>query len=142
METTDYKTIKALIDPAVAAGLSAVDEAHSSEVAALRADLDRVRGLLNDYRIKVSNVEGAIRDIIDMDGYLSEEMQEVARMLDISLDRRVEGTITVELSYSLVLPYDIDPDDIEFSVDVNCETDGAEDFEWNEEMIDHTAEVL
>ena len=115
---------------------------QQSEVDDLKKRLEGTTGILNGYRLKVSNVEGYIRDIIDMDGNLSEEMQEVARMLDIDLVRHVEGTITIEVSYSLDLPMGIEVEDLEFSADVSCDTYEAENFEWNEDMVDHTGEVL
>jgi hypothetical protein len=115
---------------------------QKSEIDDLKKRLEGTTGILNDYRYKVSNVEGYIRDIISMEGDLSEEMKEVARMLDIDLVRHVEGTITFEVSYSLDLPLGIEVDELEFSADVSCDTYEAENFEWDENTYDHTGEVL
>ena len=115
---------------------------QKSEIDELKKRLENTDRLLNDYRYKVNNVEGYIRDIISMEGDLPEEMKEVARMLDIELVRHVEGTITIEVSYSLDLPLGIEIEDLDFSADVECDTYEAENFEWNEDMIDHTGEVL
>ena len=114
---------------------------QKSEIDELKQRLEGTTGILNDYRYKVSNVEGYIRDIMATEGDLSEELQEIARMLDIDLVRHVEGTITIEVSYSLDLPLGIEIEDLEFSADVSCDTYEAENFEWNEDSIDHTGEV-
>lgn len=130
---TNYDVVKRLLNG---------DPEPQADKDAIQADLDRTRGLLDDYRRKIGNVEGYIKDIFDSEGRISEEVSEIARMLDIELTRQVEGTVTVELSYSLVLPLGTDVDDLEFSVDLNCDTYEAEEFEWNEDMIDHTGEEV
>ena len=130
---TNYEAVKRLLNG---------DPEPQADKDAIQADLDRTRGLLDDYRRKIGNVEGYIKDIFDSEGRISEEISEIARMLDIELTRQVDGTVTVELSYSLVLPLGIEVDDLEFSVDLNCDTYEAEEFEWNEDMIDHTGEEV
>lgn len=136
---TNYDVVKRLLngDPEPQAAVYT-----QADMDATQAILDIKREQLDALNRRVGYVEEYIKDIFNSDGSISTEVTEIARMLDIELTRQIEGTVTVELSYSMVLPLGTDVDDLEFSVHLNCDTYEAEDFEWNEDMIDHTGEEV
>lgn len=99
-------------------------------------------GQFRELRTKINNVEGVIRDYYSENGEVSEELEEVARLLDITLTKEIAGTSTFEISWTAQVPLDFDADDFEISFDVNCETYEAEEFEWNEENTETNAEEV
>lgn len=95
-----------------------------------------------DLQRKINNAAGVIRDYISENGEVSDELSDIARMLDIPLTKEISGTATFEISFTARIPLDMDPDDFEISFDVNCESYEADDFEWNEEDTSVSAEEV
>lgn len=91
---------------------------------------------------KISNVEGVIRDYYSENGEVSEELEEVARLLDITLTKEISGTARYEISFTAQVPLDFDADDIEISFDVSCDSYDVEEFDWNEDDHDVSAEEV
>jgi hypothetical protein len=95
-----------------------------------------------DLQRKINNAAGVIRDYISENGEVTDELGDIARMLDIPLTKEISGTATFEISFTARIPLDMDADDFEISFDVNCESYEADDFEWNEEDTSVSAEEV
>ncbi len=95
-----------------------------------------------DLQRQVNNAAGVIRDYISENGEVTDELGDIARMLDIPLIKEISGTATFEISFTARIPLYMDPDDFEISFDVNCESYEADDFEWNEEDTSVSAEEV
>jgi archaellum component FlaC len=97
---------------------------------------------LNEIKDQVRNVKDYITNLYSVHGHLDEEIKEIANLLEIVLTRRVEGTATIEVSFSFDAPIDFDVDNFELSVDVTEDSFEIENFEWNEERIDIDCEEV
>ena len=101
---------------------------------------DSLRMELNEYRIKITNVGGVIADYYSENGEVTDELTEIANLLNIPLTKSIGGTATFEISWTAQVPLEFDPEDFEISFDVTCDTYEADDFEWNEENTEVNAE--
>ena len=99
-----------------------------------------VRNQFNELRTQIKNVEGAIRDFYSENGDVSEELVQIAELLNITLTKRISGTASFEISWSANVPLDFDASDFEISFDVDCEPYEAEDFDWQEENTEVNGE--
>ena len=86
-----------------------------------------------ELRQKIDNVKGLIRDLYSENGEILDYVEEIASLLDIELTKEISGTATYTISFTANVPLDFDADDFEISFDVNCDTDDAEGFDWNED---------
>jgi len=93
-----------------------------------------------DLNNKINNVRGHIMDLFSMNGELDEDIQEIAALLDIELTKRVEGTATIEVSFSFEAPLGFDVDSFELSVDVESNSYEVDNFDWNEDSVDISCE--
>lgn len=121
--------------------------ALQSENNRLNDDIERVRGLYassststQEYRQKIDNVKGYIRDIYSEDGEVDDRVKDIAGLLNIELTKSISGTAIFEISWTADVPLDFDPDDFEISFDVNCDTYEADNFDWDEENTSVSAE--
>ena len=85
-------------------------------------------------------MRGHILDLYSINDEIDDDMEEVARLLDIELTKEISGTATFEISFTADVPLGFDADDFEISFDVNCDTDDAEGFDWNEDNCEINAE--
>jgi chromosome segregation ATPase len=97
---------------------------------------------LNEIKDQVTNVRNHIFEIYAMNGEIDEDIKIIADLLEIVLTRRVEGTASIEVSFSFDAPIDFDIDDFELSIDVTEDSFEIENFEWNEERIDIDCEEV
>ena len=95
---------------------------------------------LNELEMKIQAVKGFIADLYSMNGEIDDDIKEIAGYLDIELTKSITGTATFEISFTAEVPLDFDTDDFELSVDVNCDSYEADNFEWTEESIDINSE--
>lgn len=112
------------------------------EVERLQTNCDSFRRRAEELSTKISNAAGVIRDYISENGGITHELRDIATYLDVALTKEISGTATFEISFIARIPLDMDPDDFEISFDVNNETYGAEDFDWNEENTSVSAEEV
>ena len=91
---------------------------------------------------QVRNVRGHIEDIYSMNGELDEDIKAIADLLEITLTRRVEGTATIEVSFSFDAPLGFDIDSFELSVDICEDSYEIENFDWHEDTIDINCEEV
>jgi hypothetical protein len=91
-------------------------------------------------RTKIENERGHIMDVYSINGEIDEDMEEVARLLDISLTKRISGRMTIEIDFSADVPLVFDPSDIELSYEICCDTYEADNFDFNEITSDWTVE--
>lgn len=95
-----------------------------------------------DLQRKINNAAGVIRDYISENGEVSDELRDIAKYLDVELTKEISGTAMFEISFTARIPLDMDPDDFEISFDASCDTYEAEDFDWNEENTEVSAEEV
>jgi len=110
------------------------------EVERLQGNFDRTLARSRDLETKISNVRGHILDLHSINGEIDDDMGEVARLLDITLLKEVQGTAVFEISWTAQVPLGFDADDMEISFDVNCDTYEAEDFDYNEDNCEVSGE--
>jgi hypothetical protein len=91
---------------------------------------------LNEIKDQVTNVKNHIFEIYAMNGEIDEDIKIIADLLEIVLTRRVEGSASIDISFSFDAPIDFDIDDFELSVDITEDSFEIENFEWNEENVD------
>ena len=132
-----YDIVNAAID------ISVKDE----RIKALEADLASVRDTssaylrqLREYEIKVSNVAGYIKDWIDTEGEISDDLSEIARMLEIALTKTITGEGTFNFSFTATVPLDFDVDDLDFSCEIECNNYDVEVDSWTIDNEDWSAE--
>lgn len=118
---------------------NALDTAKAENLR-LEQNMDSFRSQTLDYQRKIKNVEGVIRDYYSENGEVSEELTQIAELLEITITKRISGTATFEISWSASVPLDFDADDFEISFDVDCESYEADDFEWHEESTEVNGE--
>ncbi len=99
---------------------------------------DQHRELLN----KAQGVKGVILDYISENGEVTDELKEIARILDMTLTKEICGTAIYEITFTARVPLDFDADDIEITFDVDCNSYEAEDFDWNEDNCEVNAEEV
>lgn len=97
-------------------------------------------GKFNELHQRIANVKGHLFDMYSMNGEIDDDVREIARLLDITLLKEIQGTATYEISWTAQVPLDFDADDFEISFDVNCDTYEAEDFDYNEVNTEVDAE--
>jgi prefoldin subunit 5 len=97
---------------------------------------------LNEIKDQVSAVKDYITNLYSTHGHLDEEIKEIANLLEIVLTRRVEGSASIEVSFSFDAPIDFDIDDFELSIDVTEDSFEVQNFDWNEERIDIDCEEV
>ena len=120
---------------------------QTEEIDRLRSDLISMTANWNvakastaEYRQKIANVQGHMFDIYAMEGSVSEEIINIAHLLDITLLKEVSGTATAEISWTAQVPLDFDANDMEISFTVDCESYDAEGFDWNEDNCEVSGE--
>ena len=84
---------------------------------------------------QIQNVKDYITEVYQETDLVPESLAEVARMLDIQLTKPISGEATFTISWRAQVPLDFDPDDMEITFSVDCQSD-VEDFEWLEESTD------
>lgn len=95
---------------------------------------------LAELRTKIENVRDHIMNVYSIYGEIDGDMEEVARLLDISLTKRISGKMTIEIDFSADVPLAFDPDDLELSYEISCDTYEADNFDFNEVRSDWTVE--
>jgi hypothetical protein len=111
-----------------------------SNLKSMTNNADYHRNHANDYRIKIDNVRGYIMDEYSMEGSISTHLEEVARLLDIQLTKRISGKMTIEVEYFAEVPLGFDECDLDLSFSVECDSHDVEGFEYNEILCDWTVE--
>ena len=94
----------------------------------------------NELQQKIANVKGHIFDIYSMEGRVSDEIKEIADLLDITLMKEIQGNATLEITWTAQVPLDFDADDFEISYSLDCDTYEAESFDWNEDNFEINGE--
>lgn len=84
---------------------------------------------------QIQNVKDYITEVYQETDSVPDELAEVARILEIQLTKPVSGEATFTISWTAQVPLDFDPDDMEITFSVDCQSD-VEDFEWLEESTD------
>ena len=112
----------------------------SIQINTLEREIERLNGIvsrnaseINEYRLKISAVEGYISDYYSENGDMLDELKDVADYLGIAMTKKISGTATFEISWNATVPLDFDASDFEISFDVSSYSDEAEDFDWDEE---------
>jgi hypothetical protein len=121
-------------------------ERQGSEIIALRSNLDSMtsnleyaqkridslNGLVTAYTHRIQNVKDYITEVYIETDDVPDELNEIAKMLQIRLTKPISGTATFSITWRAEVPLDFDPDDMELSFSVDCQSD-VEDFEYDEE---------
>ena len=84
---------------------------------------------------QIQNVKDYITEVYQETDLVPESLAEVARILEIQLTKPISGDATFTISWRAQVPLDFDPDDMEITFSVDCQSD-VEDFEWLEESTD------
>lgn len=84
---------------------------------------------------QIQNVKDYITEVYQETDLVPESLAEVARILEIQLTKPISGEATFTISWTAQVPLDFDPDDMEITFSVDCQSD-VEDFEWLEESTD------
>ena len=115
----------------------------TDHIAALQQRVDsqsiQINSLNNSLTRKIhqiQNVKEYISEVYQEVGMtVLVELTEIAKMLDIQLTKPIAGEATFTISWRAQVPLDFDPDDMEITFSVDCQSD-VEDFEWVEESTD------
>ena len=113
--------------------LSTENARLNAQIATVTRNHEYAREQANDLQRKIANVAGVIADYYSENGELTDELTDIARMLDIPLTKEICGTATFSISWTAQVPLDFDPDDLEISFSAECDTYEAEDFDYNED---------
>ena len=113
--------------------LSTENSRLNAQIATVTRNWDSARTQAQDLQRKIDNAAGVIRDYYSENGELTDELTDIARMLDIPLTKEICGTATFSISWTAQVPLDFDPDDLEISFSAECDTYEAEDFDYNED---------
>ena len=104
-------------------------------LAAKNAELQRRIEYLNKditrYAVKIANVKEYITEVYIETDSVPDELAEIAKMLDIQLTKPIVGEATFTISWRAEVPIDFDPDDMEITFSVDCQSD-VEDFDYDE----------
>jgi hypothetical protein len=84
------------------------------------------------YVHKIATVKEYISEVYMETGEIPDELAEIARMLQIDLTKPISGEAIFTISWTAQVPLDFDPDDMEITFSVDCQSD-VDDFEWHEE---------
>lgn len=84
---------------------------------------------------QIQNVKEYITEVYQETDLVPDSLAEVARILEIQLTKLISGEATFTISWTAQVPLDFDPDDMEITFSVDCQSD-VEDFEWLEESTD------
>lgn len=84
---------------------------------------------------QIQNVKDYITEVYQETDLVPESLAEVARILEIQLTKLISGEATFTISWTAQVPLDFDPDDMEITFSVDCQSD-VDDFEWLEESTD------
>lgn len=103
----------------------------------LQMNFDAARSRNEDLIRQINNVRGHIMDIYSMNGELDEDIKEIARMLDITLTKRIQGEANLRITYTAEVPLDFDTNDFELSYEINCESWDADNFEFDEDYFEY-----
>ena len=103
------------------------------EVERLISNFANANQRANDYAQQIDAVRDFILDAAGRFNGIGDDLTAVAEMLDIELTKTISGTAIDKISWSATVPLDFDADDIEITFDVDCESYGVEDFDWNED---------
>ena len=87
----------------------------------------------------IGNAEGYIRDLYSINGYLHEDMKEVARLLGIELTKSISGRTIVVIDWTATVPLDYD-DEPEVHIEADISDEGFEDFEYDASDVCTTIE--
>lgn len=99
------------------------------------AQIDSLNKSLTKKIHQIQNVKDYITEVYLEADSVPDELAEIARMLDIQLTKPISGEATFTISWTAQVPLDFDPDDMEITFSVDCQSD-VEDFEWLEESTD------
>jgi hypothetical protein len=80
---------------------------------------------------KINTVKEYIVESYQETGELHDHLSEIAEILGIELTKPIVGKATFTISWRAEVPIDFDPEDIQFSFGVTCDSD-VEDFDWEE----------
>lgn len=89
------------------------------------------RAAIARYVVKINTVKEYIVESYQDNGELSEDLSEIARILEIELTKPIAGEATFTISWRAEVPIDFDPNKIEISFSVDCQSD-VEDFDFDE----------
>lgn len=87
------------------------------------------------YVHQIQNVKEYITEVYQETDLVPDSLAEVARILEIQLTKLISGEATFTISWTAQVPLEFDPDDMEITFSVDCQSD-VEDFEWLEESTD------
>ena len=87
------------------------------------------------YVHQIQNVKDYITEVYQETDLVPDSLAEVARILEIQLTKLISGEATFTISWTAQVPLEFDPDDMEITFSVDCQSD-VEDFEWLEESTD------
>ena len=117
------------------ATLAAKNAELQSRNAYLENQADILRRSRDSHVHKIANVKEYITEVYQETDLVPESLAEVARILEIQLTKPISGDATFTISWTAQVPLDFDPDDMEITFSVDCQSD-VEDFEWLEESTD------
>ena len=80
---------------------------------------------------QIQNVKDYITEVYQETDLVPESLAEVARILEIQLTKPISGEATFTISWTAQVPLEFDPDDMEITFSVDCQSD-VEDFDYDE----------
>ena len=111
------------------------NQTDTAVIAELQKRIEYLNKDIARYVHKIQNVRDYITEVYLETDKVPDELAEIAKMLDIRLTKPISGEATFTISWTAQVPLDFDPDDMEISFSVDCQSD-VEDFEWLEESTD------
>jgi len=118
------------------ATLAAKNAELTSRNAYLENQADILRRSRDSHVHKIANVKEYISEVYMETGYVEDELQHIAELLEISLTKRIAGTATINITWEAQAPLDFDPSDLDLIFSVDVSSSDIEDFEYGEDGID------
>lgn len=118
------------------ATLAAKNTELTSRNAYLENQADILRRSRDSHVHKIANVKEYITEVYMETGYVEDELQHIAELLEISLTKRIAGTATINITWEAQAPLDFDPSDLDLIFSVDVRSSDIEDFEYGEDGID------
>jgi hypothetical protein len=109
----------------------AVAEELQTKINEQQRRIDAFSTQITRYIHKIQNVKEYITEVYQEVGEVPDELAEIARMLDIQLTKPIAGEATFTISWRAEVPIDFDPNDMDISFSVDCQSD-VEDFDFDE----------
>lgn len=112
-----------------------------SNLETMTRNWDQAKTRMMELSTKIDNVEGYIRDQYDITGEVSDDLKEVAALLEIEMTKTVNVSVTVTFSGTATVPMDFDPDDLEGELSFHVDEGYNSDIEWDLDEDDQSWDI-